>query len=94
MKDQRASLQIIIKGRVQGVAFRWYTMKKAFELGIQGYVMNRNDGDVEAVFQGSTGDVDSMLKWCASGPPSAIVENITILEDKVKKRYKTFDIRY
>lgn len=69
-----------ITGRVQGVGFRFYTQKKARELGITGWVRNRRDGSVEAVVQGDPGAVETMIAWARRGPPSAAVTDVRIAE--------------
>ncbi|HSD99295.1 MAG TPA: acylphosphatase [Burkholderiales bacterium] len=69
---------LIITGRVQGVGFRFYMERKARELGITGWVRNRRDGAVEAVVQGTTGAVESMIAWARRGPPSSIVAEVRV----------------
>jgi acylphosphatase len=69
-----------ITGRVQGVGFRFYTQRKAQELGLTGWVRNRRDGAVEAVIQGSPGAVETMIAWARNGPPSARVAEVRLTE--------------
>jgi acylphosphatase len=71
---------LIITGRVQGVGFRFYTQRKARELGVTGWVRNRRDGSVEMMVQGSTGAVESMIAWARRGPPSATVAEVKIAD--------------
>ena len=71
---------LIISGRVQGVAFRFYMERKARELGVTGWVRNRRDGGVEAVVQGSVEAVDAMIAWARRGPPGAVVTDVRIAE--------------
>jgi acylphosphatase len=71
---------LIITGRVQGVGFRFYTQRKARELGITGWVRNRRDGAVEAMVQGSSGAVEAMIAWARRGPPSAVVAEVRVTE--------------
>jgi len=73
MKRVRA----IIEGRVQGVWFRGWTVDEATRRGLDGWVRNRRDGSVEAVFAGEDTAVDEMLRACRDGPPAAQVTNIT-----------------
>jgi acylphosphatase len=76
------SLRAVIVGRVQGVWFRGWTEKQARERGLNGWVRNRADGTVEAVFSGPARQVDDMLEACRKGPPAARVESIeTFPED-------------
>lgn len=73
MKTVRA----VITGRVQGVFYRAWTEKQARGLGLSGWVRNRPDGSVEAVFHGPEDAVNEMLRRCHEGPPAARVEQVT-----------------
>jgi acylphosphatase len=68
--------RLLIRGRVQGVGFRAWTEDTALINGIDGWVRNRADGAVEAVFAGSAEAVAAMIAACKQGPPSARVERI------------------
>jgi acylphosphatase len=70
-----------IDGRVQGVGYRYWTEEVAGELGLSGWVRNRRDGAVEAVFSGSFKNVTQMLERCREGPRSAEVDCVTVLEE-------------
>lgn len=74
---------VIVRGRVQGVGFRWATDAAATELGITGYVHNRPDGSVEVEAQGSPEQVDAMLDWLRAGPPFARVDAVDVSEREV-----------
>lgn len=74
-RDIKAA-QVRILGRVQRVGFRYWTIDEASHRGLDGWVKNRVDGSVEAVFVGPLHEVDDMLAACAAGPPSAIVNCI------------------
>jgi acylphosphatase len=78
--DQR-SVRVRIEGRVQGVGYRYWTERVAGDLGLDGWVRNRRDGAVEALFVGSPDDVAEMLERCRDGPPAAQVTSVTILEE-------------
>lgn len=67
---------VVIRGRVQGVGYRVWMEVTALERGIEGWVRNRRDGSVEAVFGGPEGDVAAMIVECRRGPPGAWVEII------------------
>lgn len=62
-----------IEGRVQGVGFRDWAARTAEVLGLSGWVRNRRDGTVEAMFGGPEAEVNEMLARCGSGPPLAEV---------------------
>ena len=66
-----------IEGRVQGVGFRDWMLREAERLGLQGWVRNRRDGSVEALFAGPATIVAEMVALCRHGPPSARIDNVT-----------------
>lgn len=70
------ALRVLIRGRVQGVFFRDWTVRHATDLDLDGWVRNRTDGTVEALFVGKEVNVDKMTKLCEIGPPSAKVDEI------------------
>ncbi|MCR9222225.1 MAG: acylphosphatase [Alphaproteobacteria bacterium] len=76
----RKTVHVRIKGRVQGVWFRAWTEKTASKLGLDGWVRNRRDGDVEAVFSGPADAVDRMLEAAKDGPPLARVSALDVRE--------------
>jgi acylphosphatase len=67
---------VVIRGRVQGVGYRAWTEVTAIERGLEGWVRNRRDGSVEAMFSGSEDDVAGMIVQCRRGPPGAWVDVI------------------
>lgn len=71
------AVHVIITGRVQGVGFRHWTRAQAARLGLTGWVRNRLDGSVEAVFAGDPEAIQDMLRRCREGPPSASVAAVT-----------------
>ena len=73
----RAILQVMIRGRVQGVGYRGWVEYQATASGLEGWVRNRHDGSVEALFAGSPQHVAEMVALCRHGPPSAQVDNVT-----------------
>ncbi len=80
MVDQR-TVHVLIHGRVQGVYFRAWTQEQAEQLGLSGWVRNRRDGAVEAVFAGPAEKVDLMLERCRFGPRDAQVAEIEVIQD-------------
>ncbi len=68
----------VIRGRVQGVFFRAEASARARSLGLAGWVRNRPDGAVEAVFEGPQQAVESMLRWCERGPAGARVDAVDV----------------
>jgi acylphosphatase len=71
-------VQVVISGLVQGVGFRASCQHRAVALGLTGWVRNRWDGRVEALFEGSAAAVDAMLDWCHEGPAMAHVTHVEV----------------
>jgi len=65
-----------VRGRVQGVGFRMFVEDAAAMHGIEGWVRNRRDGSVEALFIGPKDEVAAMIEDCRSGPPGARVDGV------------------
>jgi len=82
---------LLITGRVQGVGFRFYMVRKARELGLTGWVRNCRDGSVEAVIQGTSEAVATMIAWARRGPPSAVVAEVRVTE--ASGDFPTFEAR-
>jgi len=74
----RARLHLVVSGRVQGVAFRAYTVDEASRLGLAGWVRNLPDGRVEAEAEGERSAVEALVAWCRRGPPAAMVEAVEV----------------
>ena len=79
MTESRTS-HVLIHGHVQGVSFRAWTQHQAELHGLKGWVRNRRDGTVEAVFSGPDNLVEVMLKACREGPAGSRVEKVEILD--------------
>ena len=73
---KKARAHVIIKGRVQGVFFRVNTARAANRFGVCGWVKNRRDQNVEAVFEGEEDRIKAILKWCSTGDPPARVSSV------------------
>ena len=69
-------VRVIVTGRVQGVWFRAWTIEEATKRGLRGWVRNRRDGSVEALFAGDPTKVGEMIGACREGPPMASVANV------------------
>jgi acylphosphatase len=74
--DREQAAQVRIYGRVQGVWFRGWTVTAATELGLSGWVRNRADGSVEALFVGLPANMETMIAKCHEGPPAARVDEL------------------
>ncbi len=73
------TIQVRIEGQVQCVGFRAFVEMNAIDLGLEGWVRNRRDGSVEAVFQGRGRAVEIMLQRCQAGPPASAVTGVKLL---------------
>jgi len=74
------TIHVLIRGRVQGVGFRAWTHHQAELRGLRGWVRNRRDGAVEAVFAGPMPAVEAMLKACRVGPGTSRVDEVNVSE--------------
>ncbi len=72
-------LHLMVRGRVQGVGFRWFVREEARRLGLSGWVMNRADGAVELAAGGPAGPLADLQRLVAEGPPSARVDELVEL---------------
>ena len=70
---------LVIRGRVQGVGYRYAMVEVAKTYRVTGWVRNRRDGTVEALAQGDAAAVEAIIAWCRRGPPAARVEGVTVL---------------
>jgi acylphosphatase len=76
--SDRARAHAHVSGDVQGVFFRESTKQEARRLGVAGWVRNLDDGRVEVLAEGERGAVESLIRWCHQGPPSAEVTGVEV----------------
>jgi acylphosphatase len=74
--------RVVVRGRVQGVFFRDSCREQARALRVAGWVRNRMDGSVEAVFEGPDAAVERMVKWCHDGPARARVDSVEAVREE------------
>jgi acylphosphatase len=91
--EDRVRKRVRVSGRVQGVWFRGATREQARALGLAGWVRNRPDGSVEAVFEGTRDAVEAALAFCRAGPPAARVERVDVV-DETPEGLHGFDVRF
>jgi acylphosphatase len=84
---------VIIRGRVQGVGFRYDTQWAAQGAGVHGWVRNRSDGSVEAVIEGEKERVDRMLEWCRRGSALSRVDAVEVAWEACTGEFVAFAIR-
>jgi acylphosphatase len=92
MSDANVRRRVVVRGDVQGVFFRDSTRREAESRGVRGSVTNRDDGAVEAVFEGPEAAVDAMVEFCRSGPSRAQVEDLEVTEEKPEGRGGGFKV--
>jgi acylphosphatase len=83
--------RVVVQGRVQGVFFRDSTRREAASRGVAGWVRNRDDGAVEAVFEGDSEAVDALVAFCRSGPSHADVDRVDV-EGEQPEGLEGFDV--
>ena len=93
-KMERARARVIIEGCVQGVFFRHHTQEMAHRLGLSGWVKNRSDGTVEALFDGERGRIDQIIAWCHRGPSQSWVKKVTVEWEVPSGDFQGFVITY
>ena len=84
--------RVVVHGHVQGVFFRDTTRREASRRGVAGWVTNRPDGAVEAVFEGSPSDVDALVGFAREGPRGADVSDVEVVEEE-PEGLSGFDVR-
>ncbi len=86
-------VKIIVKGKVQGVGFRYYVLEKANELELTGYTKNLPDGSVETVAEGDPLSISKFIEIVKKGPQSAMVTEIAVDLGKSIGEFPDFEIR-
>lgn len=90
----RRSVRLIVRGRVQGVGFRYATVEQGRRLGLAGWARNLPDGGVEVVAAGDDEAVERLVAWCRQGPPSARVATVERTDHDAHLPPDGFDVRY
>ena len=90
--SQPVRRRVVVRGHVQGVFFRNSTRREALRRGVSGWVSNRRDGAVEAVFEGTPSDVEELVRFASSGPRGAFVEDVEVT-DESPEGLSGFDVR-
>ncbi len=79
---ERVAVRVVIEGRVQGVWYRGWTLDQARARHLDGWVRNKRDGTVEALFSGPADRVRAMIEACRQGPPAARVSAVREFPDQ------------
>ncbi|WP_420111680.1 acylphosphatase [Pseudactinotalea sp.] len=86
-------VHLVVRGKVQGVGYRYSMQRRAADLGVVGWVRNRRDGSVEAEIEGTDQQVEAILAWAEQGPPMAHVDAVTVTEVDPTGESGGFDTR-
>lgn len=92
--NKMATAHVIVYGRVHGVFFRMETKRQADKHNVSGWVRNKEDGSVEAVFEGEMQNIEAVIQWCHSGPSGAYVKNVDVRWEDYKKQFNGFAVMY
>jgi acylphosphatase len=87
-------LHAMVRGRVQGVGFRYFVVQKASSLGLRGYVRNQSNGDVEVLAQGKRAALEHLLALLRQGPGSAQVSSVETAWGKPTEHFSGFHVRW
>jgi acylphosphatase len=93
-EEDKIRIEAIVKGRVKGVSFRYYTLRKAQMLNLDGWVKNLPNGNVKVVFEGDKSDAKKLLDWLKIGPSLANVSKLESEEKEYRNEFDGFDIRF
>jgi acylphosphatase len=92
--NENVRLTAWVRGRVQGVGFRWWTRANALEIGgLSGYVSNLADGRVQVVAEGPRAICERLLAWLRDGDTPGRVDGVTEIWDVPRGGYESFEIR-
>ena len=91
MRDKR--LEATVHGRVQGVGFRWFVVRRAEQLGLVGWVANEAQGTVQVVVEGPPEAVDTLAAALQSGPHGAIVDRVEAHNPEPTGEFSRFSIK-
>lgn len=83
-----------VRGRVQGVYFRYSVQDEARRTGVAGWVRNTLDGRVEAIFEGRREAVGALIAFCHRGPPAARVDEVEVKWEEPEEIFSGFAVRY
>lgn len=90
--DDPITRRYVVRGRVQGVGFRWFVEREARALGIAGWVRNRADGTVEVLAMGSNEQLSKLHSSLRQGPRAARVDDVEVSEAEPAEGLNTFRI--
>ena len=93
MMETKAAARIVIRGRVQGVGYRYFAQERAQALRLAGWVRNLPSGDVESYAEGSRDDIEQWIAQLKKGPSLSLVDHIDINWSVASQNLSSFSIR-
>lgn len=94
MDSETKRIEAYVSGRVQGVSFRYYTLREARRLGLAGWVRNERDGRVHLVAEGPEAALESLVSWLHQGSPAALVRDVAVTWQPVLGDMADFRVSY
>jgi acylphosphatase len=91
--DDHLRLEAVVRGRVQGVGFRYHVVREARRLGLVGWVANEHDGSVRAVAEGTSAALDRLEELLRTGPPGSIISGVSVVRMAATDRFEGFAVR-
>lgn len=91
---EKVRVKATVRGFVQGIGYRYFTVREANNLGLKGYVRNLHDGNVEAVAEGEKDKIDDFILRLKKGPSFSNVSDVDVVWDFYRGEFKNFDIRF
>ncbi|MBC8345935.1 MAG: acylphosphatase [Candidatus Marinimicrobia bacterium] len=92
--QNESSVRMIVSGKVQGVSFRWYSVRIGRNLKLKGYAKNLPDGSVEILVEGKTSDLETFIRKVKVGPNLARVDHVAMEWGNLNNAFDNFEIRY
>ncbi len=87
-------VHLLVKGRVQGVGFRFFASRTANSLGLKGFVRNLPDGRVEIVAEGPKETLEKLIGQVRDGPITASIENVAVQWEQETAEFESFEIKF
>lgn len=94
MMENKARAEILVNGLVQGVGFRYFVVRHATRLKLNGYVQNLNSGEVLTVVEGDKINIEELFKLLKLGPSHAHVKNAWIEWSEFKNEFESFEVKF
>lgn len=92
-REERARIEVTVRGVVQGVGFRYFVLRRANRLGLDGWVANESDGSVRCVAEGDPTDLGELLELIRRGPPGSRVDDVEVRHTAATRGESGFRVR-